>query len=200
MLGKLFLATLVSALAGCAAPPRTVLIDERADTSAVGVGLDMRDFDLVAGDAVQSMLASPAMTKPSGGRYVMAISRITNDTMQRIDTDLLIKKIRVDLLNSGKVVITTAVGAVVEDPLAMQTRQLRGSQEFNQAQVAKTGQMIAPDLSLSGTIIQQNARLSDGTQRVEYSFQLAVTDVRTGLAVWEGEKPIRKLTTGGATW
>ncbi len=200
MLRRLFFSAMLLALAGCAAQSNTVLINQKNDTSAVGVGLDMRDFEAAADASVQSMLASPAMTKPSGGRYVMALSRMTNDTMQRIDTDLLVKKIRVDLLNSGKVVMTTAVGATVEDPLAMQTRELRGSQEFNQAQVAKTGQMVAPDLSLSGKIIQQNTRLGDGTQRIEYSFQLSVTDIRTGLAIWEGEKPISKLTTGAAAW
>jgi uncharacterized protein (TIGR02722 family) len=200
MFSKIFPLVIIVALTGCVAQPNTVLIDEKADHSAVGVGLDMRDFERAADDAVHSMLSSAAMTKPSGGRWVMAISRMTNDTMQRIDTDLLVKKIRVELLNSGKVVMTTAVGAVVEDPLAMQTRELRGSREFNQAQVAKTGQMIAPDLSLSGKIIQQNARLGDGSVRVEYSFQLAVSDIRTGLAIWEGEKPISKLTTSGVTW
>lgn len=192
-------------LGGCAAgggATQTTMIDPHADRSAIGAGLDMRDFEAAAGDAVQSMLAAPALNKPGGGRSVVVISRVTNDTMQRIDTDLLVKKIRVDLLNSGRFVITTAVGLdAPEDPMAMQARQLRGSAEFNQAHVARPGQMIAPDLSLSGKIVQLNRRLGDGSQRIDYSFQLSVTEIRSGLALWEGESPISKLTSGKTvTW
>ena len=172
------------------------MIDAHADHSAIGAGLDMRDFENAASDAVHKMLASPAMTKPGGGRYVLAISRVSNDTMQRIDTDLLIKRIRIELLNSGRLTVTTAIGLDgAEDPLVMKTRQLRQSNEFNRAQVAKTGQMLAPDISLTGKIIQTNNRLGDGTQRVDYAFQLTMTDVNTGVSLWEGETPISKLTT-----
>lgn len=188
----------VLGLAGCAqGTMQTSMIDPRADRSAIGAGLDMRDFQSAAAQTVRSMLASPTLNKPTGGRYVLAVSRITNDTMQRIDTDLLVKQIRVDLLNSGKVVVTTAVGLNgPEDPMAMQVRQLRGSGEFNQAHVARRGRMIAPDLSLSGKIIQLDRRLGDGSQRVDYSFQLTLTDIRSGLAIWEGDTPISKLTSG----
>jgi uncharacterized protein (TIGR02722 family) len=170
------------------------MIDANADRSAIGAGLDLRDFTAAASSAVQSMLASPALVKPTGGRYVLAISNVTNETMQRIDTDLLIKQIRVDLLNSGRVVVTTAVGLDgPEDPMAMKARQLRESKEFNQRTVAKQGQMAAPDLSLTGKIIQLNTRLGDGTQRIDYAFQLSLTDINQGLAIWEGQSPISKL-------
>lgn len=194
---RAFLVAAVLGLSGCAqSTMQTRMIDPRADRSAIGVGLDMRDFQSAAAQTVRSMLASPALDKPGGGRYVLAISRITNDTMQRIDTDLLIKQIRVDLLNSGRVVVTTAVGLNgPEDPMAMEVRSLRSSKEFNQAYVARRHQMIAPDLSLSGKIIQLDRRLGDGSQRVDYSFQLTLTDIRTGLAIWEGDTPISKLTS-----
>jgi len=52
--------------------------------------------------------------------------------------------------------------------------------------------MIAPDLSLSGKIIQQNVKVSSSTQQVEYYFQLSLTDINTGLALWEGETIIGK--------
>ena len=41
----------------------------------------------------------------------MAVSRIVNDTTLNLDTDQLVKKIRIALLNSGRVIATTAVGA-----------------------------------------------------------------------------------------
>jgi len=178
-------------ISGCVSTTQN--IDMNNDKEQAVMGLDYRDFQKAAGEAVSSMLQSGALNKRGGGRYVLAISRIVNDTMQRIDTDQLIKKIRVELLQSGKVVVTTAVGANgAEDKLAMQARQLRNSDEFNQATVAKKGQMIAPDLSLSGKIIQRDIKVNSGTQQVEYYFQLTLTDINTGLAFWEGESVIGK--------
>lgn len=189
------LALLPAACAGGGYVP-TTMIDPRADRTAIGMGLDSRDFESAAAKTVQDMLESGAVSKPAGGRYVLAISRVTNDTMQRIDTDLLVKRIRVELLRSGKVVTTTAVGLDgPEDPMAMRSRQLRGSGEFSQANVARRGQMVAPELSLSGKLLQTNNRLSDGSQRVDYSFQLTLTDLRTGLGLWEGAEPISKRGT-----
>jgi PBP1b-binding outer membrane lipoprotein LpoB len=54
--------------------------------------------------------------------------------------------------------------------------------------------MVAPELSLSGKLLQHNNRVDSG-QRVDYSFQLTLTDLHTGLAIWEDEKPISKLGT-----
>jgi len=157
------------------------------------MGLDYRDFEKAASDAISSMLHSGAVNKTGGGRYVLVISRIINDTMQRIDTDQLIKKIRVKLLQSGKVVVTTAVGAKgPEDKMSIEIRRLRRSKEFNQSTVAGKGRMIAPDLSLSGKIIQRNVNVNRGTQRVEYYIHLTLTEINTGLAFWEGETVISK--------
>jgi len=178
-------------LGGCATATRN--IDMNNDKGQAVMGLDYRDFQKAASEAIKSMLQSGALNKRGGGRHVLAISRIVNDTMQRIDTDQLIKKIRVELLASGKVVVTTAVSAGdPEDKMSMKARQLRKSDEFKQSTVAKKGQMIAPDLSLSGKIIQRNVKVSSGTQQVEYYFQLTLTDINTGLAFWEGETVIGK--------
>ena len=123
----------------------------------------------------------------------MVISRITNDTTLNLDTDQLVKKMRVALLNSGRVMVTTAVGADgPEDAMSMEVRQLRESDEFNQDTVAGTGTMIAPDLSLSGKIIQRVNRVGN-QQQVDYYFQLTATNIETGLAYWEFEEVIAKL-------
>jgi uncharacterized protein (TIGR02722 family) len=160
-------------------------------------GLNYKDFQKAANEAVDSMLRSGAISKPGGGRYVLAISDIINDTMQRIDTDQLIKKIRVALLQSGKVVVTTAVSARgAEDKMSMSARKLRGHGEFNQKTVAEKGQMIAPDLSLSGKIIQKNIRINRSEEQTEYYFQLSLTDINTGLALWEGETVLGKRGSG----
>ncbi len=185
----------VGVMSGCA--DKTERIDIHNDKGDQVMGLDYRDFNQAAGEAVQSMLMSGAVDKKNGDRYVLAISRITNDTMQHIDTDQLIKKIRVELLKSGKVVVTTAVGANgPEDKMSKQVRELRKDDEFNQNTVQKKGTMVAPDLSLSGKILQRNVAMDDGKQQVEYYFMLSLTEIKTGLAWWEGETIIGKRGSG----
>lgn len=179
-------------LSGCAS--QTVNVDMNNDKAGAVMGLDYRDFQATAQELVDSMISSGALNKKGGGRYVLVISRIINDTMQHIDTDQLVKKIRVGLLRSGKVVVTTAISANgPEDAMSMETRKaLRGNEEFNQRTVAGKGNMIAPDLSLSGKIIQRNIRVDGSTQRAEYYFQMTLTDINTGLAFWEDERVIGK--------
>jgi len=182
---------LLLVLSGC--QTTTSNIDMNNDQRGAVMGLDYRDFNTAASKMVEDLLASGALNKPGGGRYVLAISRVINDTMQKIDTDQLIKQMRVALLRSGKVVVTTAVGANgPEDRLAMDARELRNSGEFNQQTVAAKGQMIAPEYSLSGKIIQRNVRQSKSKQAAEYYFQLTLTDINTGLAFWEGAEVLGK--------
>ena len=180
------------------------MVDTRNDRGAAVVGIDYRDFEKAASDAVQSLLASGAVNNPKGGRYVMMVSRITNDTMQRIDTDQLVKKIRIDLLNSGKVVVTTAVAAGgAEDQANFDVRSegVRGNDEFDQSRTQRKGTLQAPDLSLSGKIIQRNLRMGGGKQQIEYYFQLTMTELASGLAVWENELPIiKRASNASAAW
>lgn len=175
----------------------TQRVDPRNDRTGVGMGLDSRDFEQAAGELARDMLNSGRLNRPNGGRYVLAISRMTNDTTLRINMNELVQVIRIELNNSGKVITTTAVGLDgPEDPMAMQSRQLRRSGEFNQASVAGRGQMQAPDLSLLGRIIQRSTRLDGGAQRIDYVFQATVTDIRSGLAFWEGQQVISRVGSG----
>jgi uncharacterized protein (TIGR02722 family) len=180
----------VSGCAGTGSGFRSV--DTQNDTAGTTATLDYRDFEKAAAAAVESMLSTGAVNHPQGGRYIMAISRVINDTMQRIDTDQLIKKIRIELLQSGKVVVTTAVGINgPEDQMNYAVRELRGNDEFDQSRVAKKRSLQAPDLSLSGKIMQRNHSMGRETQ-IEYFFQLTLTELNSGLAIWEGETPIIK--------
>ncbi|WP_290922144.1 penicillin-binding protein activator LpoB [Halodesulfovibrio sp.] len=198
----LMVIALIALTSGCGKRNEATMIDPYNDTNPRIMGLGYRDFEQAANTAVNEMLASGAVSKPGGGRYVMVVSRVINDTMQNIDTDQLVKKIRVQLLRSGKVVTTTAIGVDgAEDPMVAAARKLRKSKEVNQKTVARKGQIIAPDLSLSGKIIQRNHRIDSDTDQIEYFFMLTLTDINTGLAFWEGETPIIKRgDSGTVSW
>jgi len=187
--------TLVGLLfAGCA--QETVNIDVVNDEGKPVMALDYRDFAQAASEMIQSMISSGALKKPGGGRYVMTTGRVTNDTMQRIDTDQLMAKIEEELMNSGQVVMTSAVGGRgAPDEMIYELRDIRDSataDEFKQETLAGKKTLIAPELSVSGKILQRNIRYDNNRQQVEYYFQLMITDLTTGLRFWQKESIIGK--------
>ncbi|MFZ2145634.1 MAG: penicillin-binding protein activator LpoB [Sedimentisphaerales bacterium] len=181
-------------LAGCA--QETTNIDVVNDEGKPVMALDYRDFAQAASEMIQSMISSGALKKPGGGRYVMTTGRVTNDTMQRIDTDQLMAKIEEELLNSGQVVMTSAVGGKgAPDKMIYDMRDIRDSStgdEFKQETLAGKKTLIAPELSVSGKILQRNIRYDNNRQQVEYYFQLMITDLTTGLRFWQKESIIGK--------
>lgn len=188
-----FLSVVMFAVMLCGCATTVEMVDQNNDRGPAVADLDYRDFNSAAERMIASMIDMGSLNRRDGGRYVVAISRVINETMQYIDTDQLIKKIRVELLRSGKATVTTAVGINgPEDEMSMATRQLRGDAEFNQATVAGQGQMIAPDLSISGKIIERRIRMGRNKEQIEYYFQLTLTDINTGLAIWEDEQQIIK--------
>lgn len=166
------------------------------------LGIDSEDFRKTANEAVESMLRAGVLNKANGSKYILAISNVINDTPQNIDIDQLIKKIRIELLQTGKVIVTTAVRAGgAEDNMSYEARKLRNSDEFNQKNVAKKGKLVAPELSLGGKIIQRTSKLANGDKLVDYYFQLTLTQIETGLAIWEGETVIKKSgDSDSVTW
>ncbi len=172
-------------------------IDTTNDTGKQVMSLDYRDFDDAASQMIQSLLSSGKLAKQDGSRYVVATSKVTNDTMQRIDTDQLTAKIEQDLMNSGQVVMTSAVGGKESnrDETVYELRETRDSskgEEFKQETLPQKGQIVSPELSISGKIFQRNLRYDKDKQQVEYYFQLKITDIKTGLRFWQNEVLIGK--------
>ena len=173
-------------------------IDHDGRDSIVNVGqINTQDWIRAADELTQALLLSGTINSVAGKPKVMMIGRIKNNTNQHIDTDSLMKKIRVALNKGGRALTTTAVGLDgPEDESSKAVRELRADDEFNQATIPGKGNLISPDYSLSGKIIQNNARAKRGLlptiKQSEFAFQLSMTDLKTGLAVWEEEKLIVK--------
>ena len=188
---KLITAAVLPALAlGCATAK---YIDHDGRDSVVNVGqINTQDWIRAADELTQSLLLSGALGSVAGKPKVLMIGRIKNNTTQHIDTDSLMKKIRVALNKGGRALTTTAVGLDgPEDESSKAVRELRADDEFNQATIPGKGNLVSPDFSLSGKIIQNNAH-AGRIKQSEFAFQLSLTDLKTGLAVWEEEKLIVK--------
>jgi uncharacterized protein (TIGR02722 family) len=178
------IAAATAVITGCGTPGHYVQTGGRENIVSMNA-INIQDF-INAGNAMTAdLLGSGVLDKVKKPPAILAMSRIVNSTGSQIDTDLLTKRIRVALLNSGKAVTTTTFGQV-EDPLAKAIQQ---QQTLNGNQPATP----LPDFALSGKIIETNVGAGD-TKQVTYSFQLSLTDQR-GLAVWEGEKEITKQGT-----
>jgi PBP1b-binding outer membrane lipoprotein LpoB len=169
---------------GCGGGARRIETGGTDSITTVG-SIDIQDFITAAEASVGKLLASGALDKVPTPPAILAVSVVRNETGKQFDTDLLTKKIRVKLNNSGKALTTTTVGlgGQAEDPLA---RGIQEEQQFlEDKKVTKT-----PDFSLSGKIIETRAKAGNVRQST-FSFQLCLTDKR-GLALWEGEEEITK--------
>jgi penicillin-binding protein activator len=185
------LATAIPFVVGGCASAHYVQTGGRESVVTIGQ-INIQDYIQAANAATSDLLASGVLDKVPTPPAVLAISRIVNNTGEQIDTDLLTKKIRVALLNSGKAQTTTTMGlgGTPEDPMA---KGLQQEAEFKaDQQTTRT-----PDFTLSGKIIQTTAKAGNTSQST-FSFQLSLTDAKSGLAVWEGEKEITKQGTRSA--
>ena len=167
-------------LAGCSTNAHYV--DPAGSRAVTEVGrINVQDFanaaDTMVNSLIDSLISKDKLKSAAPGEpALMAISRIQNSTGQQFDTDQLVKKIRIQLLKTGKVQTSTAVNlGESEDPLAAQ------------------GKARAADYTLSGKIIEDRAQAGK-LRQASFIFQLSLS-TRAGVAVWEEEKTIIKQGT-----
>ncbi len=192
---------LTALVAGCTTP--TTRVDLRNDRGPQVAGLDYRDVQGAARDALQSLYRSGRLDRGDGQMYVMAVGRVKNDTMQRFDTDILTSYITEELMSNNKVMVTSAMaaGADNRDEMVNGVRSVRGNSEFNQNTVAQAGQLVAPTHSIYGKVIQREIRMDNGDKQIEYYFQLRIVELATGLQWWQQQVPIVKRTDARTpTW
>lgn len=178
-------------LAGCATEAHYV--DPASSRTVTEVGrINVQDFASAADTMVKSLidsviskdqLKSAAAAEPA----LLAISRIQNNTGQQFDTDQLVKKMRVELLRTGKVQTSTTMNlGGAEDPLA---KEQQAAQEF----LEDKKHTRLPDYTLSGKIIEDRAK-AGSLRQSSFIFQLSLSS-RAGVAIWEEEKTIIKQGT-----
>lgn len=174
-------------LAGCASP-NAKYVDAQGPNTIVSLNqINIQDWNKAADDLVASLLASGVLDRAPNQPAVMAVSRIRNATQQMVDVDNLTKKIRVALNQTGKVVTTTTLGpdGKKEDDMAADVGAMGA---FMSGEKQKT---TLPYYTLSGKLLEDRASAGKVNQTT-YTFQLSLTTVRDGLAVWEDEVQITK--------
>ena len=145
ILSGLALTAMAVVITGCATP--TTRIDTRNDRGPQVAGLDYRDLQEAASAMLQSLFRSGRLDRTDGQAYVMTVGKVKNDTPQRFDTDTLTSYITEELMNNGKVMVTSAMAATADnrDEMVNAARSVRGNAEFNQATRDTHGQWRQAD-------------------------------------------------------
>lgn len=176
---------------GCGTDPHRIDASGNRGLTTVD-DINFKDWQTTATKSINSLLASGVLSRPDGRKTILMISTVKNSTSQHINTRILTDKMRQAVLRSGKALTTTAIsGTGAEDKASRQVRKLENDDMFNQATVQKSGTAIAPDMSLAGEIIQQKTTLGRKSESY-FFFHLTLTDLKTGLAVWEDNVEVAK--------
>jgi len=155
--------------------------------------INAKDWQMAAEACVTEMMKSGKLDRTDGRMTILAITGIANKTAVHVDTAILTNMIREAVLKSGKAMTTTAWTGLggVEDPATRNVRSLQNDPLFDHRTVLPQGTAIAPDMTIAGEIIQIMANYGRKSESTLY-FHITLTDLKTGLAVWEGQSAVSK--------
>lgn len=185
----------VAGLTGCVTPPNRSVYVPPDEEGFAGPGVDLHDYQLVIEKMVTSMLKQGLRTE-TGKKPVIALGPIFNHTVHNIEVRMIGEDIRMEIMKSGLAKFSTATdfehkGGESRD-LYKQLEYQNESGHVNPATAAKYGKIVGADYVLYGNIYDLS-RQSGGRTEANFKFNLTLTEVETGLAVWSDSKAIRKM-------
>jgi PBP1b-binding outer membrane lipoprotein LpoB len=159
--------------------------------------LDIQDATDAAGAMSASLLEANILGR-DGTPSIIAIDRYVNATTQQIDRDEVIKKIRVTLNKAGVAQTLTTIDSRGETGGESNIGSKFARENIDTVPGSPgraTPEALVPDYALTYKILENQARVrrfGRDVKQVTYTFQMSLTDVRNGLAVWEDETQITK--------
>lgn len=188
--------SVIAGLAGCSTPPNTSAYVPTDEEGVASKGVDSRDYQLVVEKMVTSMLKQ-GMETETGKKPVISLGPIVNRTPYKIEVRMIGEDIRTEVLKSGLAKFSTATdfehkGGESGD-LFKQLEFQNESGHVSPDTAKKYGQLVGADYILYGNIYNIERTAKDGATEANFKFNLTMTEVKTGLAVWADTKPVRKL-------
>ena len=193
--GAVFFALLVLLFgAGCATTPVTRSAYVPANEEGIATrGVDMYDYQLVVEKMVRSMLQEVGI---GGKKPVIALGPLHNNTPYNIETGMLGEDLRIEVMRSKKARFSTATSVVRKGGESGELyRQLEFQNEsghVNPATAKKYGGLVGADYLLYGNIYSIERR-GHGATEANFKYNLTMTEVKTGLAVWAESMAVRKM-------
>ncbi len=157
--------------AGCRTA--THYVYEGEEVAAVA-GFSQDDVEYTVSTVVESILAQGCLTSTDGSRKVLVIENVTNDTLSRgTYADALAESLglslRQKLTESGRVVV------------------------FNKEAAKYATVRVNPQFALYGRLTQRNLKQDNRDVQIEYSLNLQLVELATGLEYWQKRTPLRKI-------
>lgn len=145
------------------------------------------DMQAAVHDLVQSAVSSPAITQAKHPPVVM-VTRLQNKTSEHIDTQSITDMFTVELTNSGKV---SFVDKAAREDISEEYDYQSSGMVNRETQKGKGGQ-IGADFIMNGrldSIVQEAGK----DKTIYYKLTMNLTNLKTGLIQWTGQKELRKL-------
>jgi len=190
------IATTTAALALCSLLSATgcqkaQYVDPKGNDLVVSVDrMNIQDWSMLADQTVQSMVGSGVLARLPNQPAGILLNQPINTTTQQFDTDAIMKKIRISLLNTGRVqvIMTSDLGGTPEDKIAAKAQAIK---EQKAGRGGEVNMANVPDATLTAKLIEDRVRAGN-TRQVAYVLQMSLTDTNTGRAIWEGEAQVVK--------
>jgi uncharacterized protein (TIGR02722 family) len=144
------------------------------------------DMQKIVAELVGKMTQSPVIANAHRPPVVM-VTNLQNKTNEHIDTESIMDMVRVELTNSGRVAF---VDKQARGDVAEEYNYQNSGMVSNETKKGPGGQTGA-DLIINGRLdgINQEAGKAKSTY---YKMTLNMTNLKTNLIVWTGQKELRK--------
>lgn len=145
------------------------------------------DMQKAVKDLVSEALASASLAAAKKKPIVM-VTRLQNKTSEVIDTQNITDMFQVELQNSGKVAF---VDKAAREDIAEEYEYQDSGMVAQESKKGKGGQ-IGADFILNGrldSIVQEAGK----DKTVYYKMTMNLTNLKTGLVEWTGQKQMRKI-------
>ena len=182
----LFLATV-----GCS--PLSKRVDPDADDSLGGTGIDSGDVRTIADKMGSKILSTPEIARATSAPTIV-LEPVRNGTRFVIDTDILLVKLRGQLLENAN----GRVRFLARDRLDAIEKE-RAAKRDGVFTASSEKALKGADFFLTGDLRSiSKARDSKRSDYIVYSFQLI--DAEDSTIIWEGQHEVKKEGKRGTTY
>ena len=166
-------------------------VDPKGKDLVVNVDrMNIQDWSMLSDQVVQSMVSSGVLSRLPNQPAGMLLNPCVNTTTQQFDTDAIIKKIRIALMNTGRVEVIMAddMFGGAEDRIAREAQRHKDKAAGIDTDASNKN---VPDVTVTAKLLEDRTR-AGSTRQVAYILQMTLTNTATGRAVWEGEAQVVK--------
>lgn len=183
--------SLLSATLALSACQKARYVDPKGNDLVVNVDrMNIQDWSMLADQVVQSMVSSGTLARLPNQPAGMLLNPCVNTTTQQFDTDAIIKKIRIALMNTGRVEVIMAddMFGGAEDRIAREAQRRKDKAAGVDTDASNKN---VPDVTVTAKLLEDRARAGN-TRQAAYILQMTLTNTATGRAIWEGEAQVVK--------